>query len=67
MSMILSLLLLLSMQAGKPSGCLPMLVFVNSKSGDNQVSFCKQIYSIYSVFLSHDLCGITSFNVLIGM
>lgn len=22
----------------RPSGCLPMLVFVNSKSGDNQVS-----------------------------
>lgn len=27
-------------QAVRPSGCLPMLVFVNSKSGDNQVGEC---------------------------
>lgn len=42
----LTLFLLPYPQAVRPSGCLPMLVFVNSKSGDNQVGHYRTVIMI---------------------
>ncbi|XP_067037295.1 diacylglycerol kinase delta-like isoform X1 [Acropora muricata] len=42
--------------AGKPSGCLPMLVFVNSKSGDNQgVKFIRKFKQLLNPIQVFDL------------